>query len=433
MAGFIAKVASGSIADEMEIAPGDLLISINGHPINDILDYQFYTQDDYLVMEIEKVNKEIWTLDIEKEYDEEMGIDFSESVFDRMKYCQNHCVFCFVDQLPSNMRKTLYVKDDDFRHSFIYGNFITLTNLSEADWTKIEEMRLSPLYISVHCIQDDLRQQMLKNSRAGDIKKDLERLKAAGIEMHTQIVLCPGWNDGPVLSETVEELARLYPEVASVGIVPVGLTGHRQKLTQLDPVTGEMAREVIRMTETWQERFRRDWGIGFVYLADEFFLRADLDIPSAEYYDDYCQIENGIGLTRILLDEFLEEEKRLPGCVKERQIFIITGKSAEPVWQHIAARLNQIKGLSVSLLPVVNSFFGGGVTVTGLLTGTDIINTLSRDYQGKRVILPDIVFREGQDILLDDISLADIGKQTGADLKITDGSARDLIDAILAD
>lgn len=433
MAGYIAKVASGSIADEMEIAPGDLLISINGHPINDILDYQFYTQDDYIVMEIKKVNKEIWSLEIEKEYDEEMGIDFSELVFDRMKYCQNRCVFCFVDQLPPNMRKTLYVKDDDFRHSFIYGNFITLTNLSEADWVKIEEMRLSPLYISVHCIQGGLRQQMLKNSRAGNIKEDLKRLQAAGIEMHTQIVLCPGLNDGGILSESIEELAGLYPEVASVGIVPVGLTGYRRKLPQLDPVTGEMAREVIRMTETWQECFRRDWGIGFVYLADEFFLRASMDIPPAEYYDDYCQIENGIGLTRILLDEFQEEQKALPGGTKERQVFIITGKSAEPVLQQIMTRLNRIIGLSVSLLPVINNFFGGGVTVTGLLTGSDIINALGSSYQGQRVILPDVVFREGQDILLDDVSLADIENQTGADIRITDGTARGLIDAILAD
>lgn len=433
MAGRIAMVRSGSIADEMEIAPGDLLVSINGHPINDILDYQFYTQDDYLIIEIEKVNKEIWSLEIEKEYDEDMGLDFSELVFDPMKYCKNRCIFCFVDQLPPNMRKTLYVKDDDFRHSFIYGNFITLTNLSEADWAKIEEMRLSPLYISVHCIQGDLRRQMLKNARAGNIKQDLERLKAAGIEMHTQIVLCPGWNDGVVLTETIEELARLYPEVASVGIVPVGLTGYRQQLPQLDPVTKTMALAVIRTVESLQERFRRDWGTGFVYLADEFYLRASLEVPPAEYYDDYCQIENGIGLARLLLDEFHEEAQNLPDSIKERQVFIISGQSAEPVLQTVLDRLNQIEGLTVDLVPVGNQFFGGGVTVTGLLTGTDIIQALASKYQGQRVILPDVILREGQDILLDDVRLADIKNKSRADLRVTDGSARGLIDAILAD
>ncbi|MEA4923829.1 MAG: DUF512 domain-containing protein [Syntrophomonadaceae bacterium] len=433
MAGRIAMVRSGSIADEMEIAPGDLLVSINGHPINDILDYQFYTQDDYLKIEIEKVNQEIWSLEIEKEYDEDMGLDFSELVFDRMKCCKNRCVFCFVDQLPPNLRKTLYVKDDDFRHSFIYGNFITLTNLSEADWAKIEEMRLSPLYISVHCIQGDLRRQMLKNSRAGNIKQDLERLKAAGIEMHTQIVLCPGWNDGVALTETIEELARLYPEVASVGIVPVGLTGYRQQLPQLDPVTKTMALDVIRTVESLQERFRRDWGTGFVYLADEFYLRASLEVPPAEYYDDYCQIENGIGLARILLDEFQEEVPNLPGSIKRRQVFIISGQSAEPVLRSVIDRLNQIEGLTVNLVPVPNRFFGGGVTVTGLLTGTDIIRALDSKYQGQRVILSDVILREGQDILLDDVSLADIKNKTQADLRVTDGSARGLIDAILAD
>src|SRR5665647_2992327 len=225
----IQEVGQGSIAAEMEIRPGDTLLSINSHFINDILDYQFYSQDDYIVVEIEKENREIWSLEIEKDYDEELGFHFAEPVFDRMKSCSNTCVFCFVDQLPPHMRKSLYIKDDDYRHSFLYGNFITLTNISEADWQKIIEMRLSPLYVSVHCIQADLRRKMLGNQQAGSIKQDLQRLREAGIEVHTQIVLCPGWNDGDILRETIEELADLYPGVVSVGIVPVGLTGHRNK------------------------------------------------------------------------------------------------------------------------------------------------------------------------------------------------------------
>lgn len=433
MAGRIAKIRSGSIAEEMEIVPNDLLLSINGYPINDILDYQFYSQDDFIIMEIEKENKELWSLEIEKDYDEELGIDFSELVFDRMKSCQNRCVFCFVDQLPPHMRKTLYLKDDDFRHSFINGNFITLTNLSETDWAKIVAMRLSPLYVSVHCIQGDLRKEMLKNPRAGNIKADLQRLKAVGIEAHTQIVLCPGLNDGAILTETIEELAQLYPGVASVGIVPVGLTGYRQELPQLTAVTAELATNTIRTVELYQHSFRQKLGKGFVYLADEFYLRAALDIPGSEYYDDYCQIENGIGLARMLLDEFHELATSLPVTIADREVFVITGKSAEPVLQRVVERLNQIKGLSVILLPVNNKYFGGGVTVTGLLTGQDIISALESNLQDKRVIIPGVVFREGQDVLLDDTSLEDIKNKSQADIRITDGSAQSLIEAILGD
>jgi len=429
----IARIRSGSIAEELEILPHDLLLSINGHAVNDILDYQFYSQEDFIIMEIEKENKEIWSLEIEKEYDEELGIEFTELVFDRMKSCQNRCIFCFVDQLPPHMRKTLYIKDDDFRHSFINGNFITLTNLSEADWEKIVEMRLSPLYISVHCIQGELRKEMLQNSRAGNIILDLQRLKAAGIEVHTQIVLCPGLNDGEVLNETIEELAQLYPEVASVGIVPVGLTGYRQELPQLTAVTDELAINTIRTVESYQHSFRQKWDKGFVYLADEFYLRASLDIPDSEYYDDYCQIENGIGLARMLLDEFHDLAASLPKVISQREVFVITGKSAQPILQGVVTRLNQIEGLSVILLPINNKYFGGGVSVTGLLTGQDIISALGNNYQGKKVILPGVVFRDGQDVLLDDTSLEDITNKSQADIRISDGSAQSLIEAILGD
>lgn len=433
MAARIARIRSGSIAEELEILPHDLLLSINGHAVNDILDYQFYSQEDFIIMEIEKENKEIWSLEIEKEYDEELGIEFTELVFDRMKSCQNRCIFCFVDQLPPHMRKTLYIKDDDFRHSFINGNFITLTNLSEADWEKIVEMRLSPLYISVHCIQGELRKEMLQNSRAGNIILDLQRLKAAGIEVHTQIVLCPGLNDGEVLNETIEELAQLYPEVASVGIVPVGLTGYRQELPQLTAVTDELAINTIRTVESYQHSFRQKWDKGFVYLADEFYLRASLDIPDSEYYDDYCQIENGIGLARMLLDEFHDLAASLPKVISQREVFVITGKSAQPILQGVVTRLNQIEGLSVILLPINNKYFGGGVSVTGLLTGQDIISALGNNYQGKKVILPGVVFRDGQDVLLDDTSLEDITNKSQADIRISDGSAQSLIEAILGD
>ncbi|MDD4171069.1 MAG: DUF512 domain-containing protein, partial [Syntrophomonas sp.] len=363
----------------MEIVPGDILLTINGYSVNDILDYQFYSQDDYIIIEVEKENKEIWTIEIEKEYDEELGLDFTEVVFDRMRSCQNRCLFCFVDQLPLHMRKTLYVKDDDYRHSFINGNFITLTNLTETDWEKIVRMRISPLYVSVHCIQGDLRREMLKNPRAGNIKHDLKRLMNAGIEVHTQIVLCPGWNDGGILTETIEELALLYPGVASVGIVPVGLTGHRKNLPLLNPVTPELAKFTIKTIETYQKIFKEKLGQGFVYLADEFYLRASQDLPRSEYYDDYCQIENGIGLSRLFLDEFTDLEDNLPVTIPPQEAYVLTGQSAETVLRGVVERLNQIEGLTVKLVPVINRYFGGGVSVTGLLTGQDIIETLGND------------------------------------------------------
>ncbi len=339
----IQKVRDDSIGTEMEIEAGDILLSINDHPINDILDYQFYTQDENLLLEIRKPNQEIWQLDIEKDFDEDLGLEFDDIVFNKMSACTNRCIFCFVDQLPRKMRRTLYIKDDDYRYSFLFGNFITLTNLSEADWQKIETMHISPLYVSVHCIQGELRAKMLANQRAANIKADLQRLRDANIEIHTQIVLCPGINDGAILQETIEELSFLYPSVQSIGIVPVGLTGHRDKLPELRPVDAEQAWELVRLVEQYQERFRTEQESGFVYLADEVYLRAGVQLPGSDYYDDYCQLENGIGLARLLLDEFAELEEQLPGKIEPREVYVVTGLSAVPVLNQIINRLQKIK------------------------------------------------------------------------------------------
>jgi putative radical SAM enzyme (TIGR03279 family) len=427
----INKVRDGSIGAEMEIEAGDILLLINDHPVNDIIDYQFYTQDDNLLLEIQKPNQEIWQLDIEKDFDEDLGLEFEGIVFDKMKACSNRCIFCFVDQLPRQMRRSLYVKDDDYRYSFLYGNFITLTNLHEEDWQKIALMQLSPLYISVHCMQGDLRARMLENDRAANIKSDLERLKAAHIMVHTQIVLCPGINDGPFLAETIEELARLYPSVQSVGIVPVGLTGHRGKLPEIQPVGVDQSQALIHLTEQYQKRFRSDWETGFVYLADEFYLRAGQSLPTADYYDDYCQLENGIGLSRLLLDEFAELANRLPAAISPREIFIITGLSAVPVLNQMISQMQKIKGLTLDLIPVENQFFGEAVSVTGLLTGGDIIRTLGQSYKGKTVLIPEVLLRDGQQTLLDDLTIKDIMESSGAEIVTVDGSAHDLIEKIL--
>lgn len=432
LAAIIKDVLRGSIGEELEIEPGDILIKIDGHEINDILDYQFYSQEDIFTLEIKKKNDEVWEIEIEKDYDEDLGLLFDGLVFDRMKSCKNRCIFCFIDQLPRNMRKTMYVKDDDYRYSFLYGNFITLTNLTEADWEKIVNMHLSPLYVSVHCMKEEIRASMLNNPRGKNINSELQRLKEAGIEVHTQIVLCPGINDGEMLEYSIEKLATHASSVMSVGIVPVGLSGHREKLKQLKSVDKNAAVAVVRMIENYQEEFRNKWGRGFVYLADEFYLQAGIEIPDAEYYDDYCQLENGIGLCRLLLDEFQDIEKLLPEKISPREVCIITGISALPLIEKMVKRLNLIDGVNIEILPVKNNFFGGEVSVTGLLTGQDIIAALADKYAGKRVIIPEIVCRDGQDVLLDDISLTMIREKSGADIKTVDGTAQSLVETILS-
>lgn len=427
----ITGVIPGSIADEMALEAGDVLLLINGQEIQDIIDYQFYSQDDFIVVEVKKINGELWSLEIDKDWDEELGLLFDDVIFDKMRVCQNRCLFCFVDQLPPGMRKTLYIKDDDYRYSFLYGNFITLTNLEEKDWRKIIDMHLSPLYVSVHCTDPQLRVKILGSKRAASISDDLKRLLDAGIEIHTQIVLCPGINDGEILKQSIEELSSYYPTVQSVGIVPVGLTGHRLKLPQLQVVTLEQSRNLIELVNNYQAQYRNRFHSGFIYLADEFFIKAGVDFPAAEYYDDYCQIENGIGLARIFLDEFAQLEKSLPGQVKKQEVFIITGVSAMMVLDPVVKRLNLIKGLTVHLVPVENYYFGGNVSVTGLLTGKDILQVMKNKYQGQKIIIPEIIFKQGDNILLDNISLEELRLKSGAQIHTVDGSARSLMETVL--
>lgn len=431
MGACIADIIEDSIAEEIGLEKGDIILSINGKEINDILDYQFYVQDDFIVIDVKKADGEVVTVEIEKDEDEELGVIFEDVVFDRMKVCRNRCLFCFVDQMPPRMRKTLYIKDDDFRYSFLYGNFITLTNLKEKDWEKIISMRLSPLYVSVHCMDPELRARMLNNPEAKNISRDLGRLKDAGIEVHTQIVLCPGINDGEVLKDSIEKLAAFYPSVRSIGIVPVGLTKYREKLFPLRTFTPEEAEEIICLIDEYQKKFRKELGIGLVYLADEFFVKAGKPFPEADYYDEFCQIENGIGMARILLDEFEEIVPGLPRRIEPKEVFLVTGFSAVPVLGPIVERLNLIEGLDLKLIPVKNEFFGEQVTVTGLLTGQDIINTLKGDYRDKIVIIPEVVFKEGEKIFLDDVSLDDVKKKTGARIYTVDGSAVSLVRTVL--
>lgn len=420
MAGRITGVVSGSIAEEVGISAGDILQGIDGNPIMDMLDYQYFSQDEHINLEIKKPDGEQWLVEIEKDEGEDLGIIFEGVIFDRMKKCRNRCVFCFVDQLPGRMRKTLYIKDDDYRYSFMQGNFITLTNLKKTDWEKLTKLRLSPLYVSVHCLNPDLRAHMLNNPRAADIKLQLQRLYDAGIEVHTQVVLCPGLNDGEVLKDTIEGLAAFYPSVRSVGIVPVGLTGYREKLDPLQPVGEKQARELIDEIDAYQIRYRSQFKTGFAYLADEFYIKTGRDIPPAAYYDDYEQIENGIGLTRQLLDEFDGIKGRLPVEVSSGEYIMATGKAAAPALAGIIEHLRKIKGIKIELLEVPNLYFGGMVTVTGLITGSDIIKALGNKHSGKQVILPGVMLKEGSELFLDNLTVEQIEDKTGVIIKIVD-------------
>ncbi len=427
----VEKVIPGSIASQVGIEAGDRLLAVNGRPVKDILEYRYFTSEELVTVDIEKPDGQVWNIEIEKEYDEDLGLVFSEVLFDRIRTCRNRCLFCFMDQLPPGTRKSLRVKDDDYRLSFLYGNFITLTNLSSRDWEAIATMRLSPLYVSVHATAPGVRALMLGNEKGRNIVSDLRRLKEAGVQIHTQVVLCPGINDGTILDETVSTLADFWPSVISIGIVPVGLTRFRNGLYPLQPVGRKEAEELIAKTEAWQAQFREKLGVGLVYLADEFFLKAAQEFPADEYYDGYPQIENGIGMAREFLQELAELEDDLPKRVPPTRLTLVCGRAAYRVLVEAAKSLNRIAGLEVQVLPVSNSFFGPEVTVTGLLTGTDMLKALSEcSEETGIVVIPDVVLREGHDYFLDDMTVHELAARAGKVIHVVEASAQGLVSCV---
>ncbi|MGE5397217.1 MAG: DUF512 domain-containing protein [Chitinophagales bacterium] len=427
----ITRTNRKSIAREVGIEPGDRLLSINNIIIKDILDYRFLSADEYLELKINKPNGETWVIEIEKEYSETLGLEFDQVVFDGIRPCNNRCLFCFVDQLPEGMRKNLYFKDDDYRLSFISGNFITMTNLTRKDWKKIKEMRPSPLYISVHSTDPEIRATMLGNRRASRIKQELTLLKEFGIEVHCQIVLCPGINDNDELAKTIKDLSSYWPSVQSIGIVPVGLTGHRENLAELRPVDNNQAQTVIELCEGWQKKYRRMFGVGFVYAADEFFIKTNSELPPANYYDSYPQLENGIGMGRSFLDEFkecLNAQKLIPSGGPK--IHVICGLSARPVLEKVAEWLKE-KDIDIDILAITNQYFGGGVTVTGLLTGQDILPALKGIKIGEHALIPAVVLGNNQEVFLDDMSTRKIKSLIKNEIKVVDMKAESLLKTIL--
>ncbi len=396
----IADILPGSIAAGLGLHRGDSIVSVNGQNVDDVIDYRFLAADEQVALQVRRPDGETRFLSIHKDPDDDIGIECTSF---RMKRCKNRCIFCFVDQMPKGCRKSLYVKDEDYRASFLYGNYITLSALSEEDWERIFRLRLTPLYISIHTTDPQLRSFMLGNKNAPDIMSCLHRLAAGGIRMHTQIVLCPGINDGRHLLKTIEDLSSLFPAVSSIAVVPVGLTAFRRKLFQLRTFTRPEAREILKNIIPIGTRFKKVYGTRLVFPADEFYLKAGEPVPSASFYEDFPQIENGVGMVAGFLREV--SRTRLPKMLPPLKASVVTSVSFGTILKTVLKRLRNIKGAAVRQIVVPNGFFGPSVTVAGLLTGQDILRTLKGKQLGGLVMVPSEALKEDEDIFLDGMSL----------------------------
>ncbi|MBX5437793.1 MAG: DUF512 domain-containing protein [Alicyclobacillaceae bacterium] len=430
----IQQVKPGSLAEELELQPGDEILKINGQTIVDIVDLQFALATEDMELEVRKADGEVWILEVEKDYDEGLGVEWEHPTVDRVRLCHNKCVFCFVDQIPKGMRKTLNVRDDDYRLSFLHGNFVTLTNVKDEELERIARLKMSPLNISVHTTNPELRVKMLGNRRSGEILRQIAFLAEHGIEMHTQIVLCPGWNDGPELDRTIQDLYPFYPAVRTLSVVPVGLTKHRRGLPELRPCTSDEARQVIDQVDRWQGRLQPLLGASFVHAADEFYVLADRDVPPAHRYDEFAQTENGVGVIRTFLDEWEDAWQRAPRRVKghSRSVVVVTGVSAAKVIQRSLDQLRGIEGLRVRVHPVVNDFYGHYVTVAGLLTGRDIVAQLQGTVADvDTVLLPDIMLRDDDDVFLDDYTVEQLCRELNKPVTVVPATGMGLLYGVL--
>jgi putative radical SAM enzyme (TIGR03279 family) len=433
----ISKIIPGSIAEEVDIEVGDRLLRINENDVKDIIDYKFLITDEVLLLEIEKQDGEIWEIEIEKDYDEDLGIVFREGILDKPMRCHNDCIFCFIDQLPKGMRETLYFKDDDSRLSFLQGNFLTLTNMKEEDIERIIKYKISPINVSVHTTNPELRVRMLNNRFAGKIYDILKRLAAAGIKMNTQIVCCPGINDGEELVKTIEDLYKLYPNVNSVAVVPLGITKHREGLKKMKLFTEETSLEQVNLVKALQEKYYKESGTPFVRLSDEFYIVSGEPLPDSYHYEGFEQIEDGVGMVTLLKDTI---DATLPELKKDGagSFTFVTGTLVYPEIVHIKDKIQSINSnINISVEKIPNKFFGETITVTGLLTGIDIINALKERGYGDYVIIPDNVLRKGYElsnsdeaILLDDYTVEDLAKELNRKVIICDFTGDNLITII---
>ena len=403
MNGLITKIETGSLAEELELVVGDKILQINGHNLRDIIDLSFQLAEEEIELLVEHADGSREVIAFEKDIDEELGAEFESAVFDGVRRCKNHCVFCFVDMIAPNMRRTLSIKDDDYRLSFLFGNFITLTNMTAKDFRRIKNFHLSPLFVSVHSMNPNLRAKMLRTPLAAKIHEQLDELERAGVEYHTQIVLCKDLNDGAELDLTITEILKRRPHALSLAIVPVGVTRHRRDKFPLRQFDKNSAAKVIEQVENFQQQIRAEIGRTFVYLGDEFYLLAEKNLPPAEFYDDFPQIENGIGMTRNFIEEFNAE--KISGG-KNFSIDVVSGTSFAKILRGLVADKPNVR-----LVPVVNKFFGDRVNVSGLLTGGDIIDAL-KSLDGSRdvILIPATALKSGEEIFLDDVTLAELRK-----------------------
>lgn len=428
----VKEVLQGSIAEELEIEAGDALMSINGNEIEDVFDYHFYVNDEYLTVLIRKPNGEEWELEIEKDLEEDLGIEFEQGLMDEYRSCRNKCMFCFIDQMPKGMRDTLYFKDDDSRLSFLQGNYITLTNMSDHDIDRIVRYHLEPINISFHTTNPELRCKMLHNRFAGDALKKVDTLYEGGIQMNGQIVLCKGINDGEELERSIRDMSRYLPYLQSVSVVPVGLTKYREGLYPLEPFTKEDAKEVLKTIHKWQKKIYDEYGIHFIHAGDEWYILAEEEVPEEERYDGYLQLENGVGMLRLLENEFAEAYESLHGDERKREVSLATGKLAYPYVQSFADRLmKKFTNTKIYIYCIRNDFFGELITVSGLITGQDLIHQLKDKPLGEKLLLPCNMFRSEEEVFLDDITLSELSETLQVKTDIVKSSGRDFIEAII--
>lgn len=434
----VKKVLPGSIAEELEIEEGDRIIAINDTEIEDIFDYQFLIQDTYIEVTVEKADGEQWLLEVEKDGEEDLGIEFESGLMDEYRHCRNNCIFCFIDQMPPGMRETLYFKDDDSRLSFLQGNYVTLTNMSDHDIERICRYRLSPINISFHTMNPELRCKMLNNRFAGEALKKVDRLFQAGIHMNGQIVLCKGINDKEELAFSIRRLTEYIPVLESVSVVPVGLTKYRQGLYPLMPFDREDALEVIALTEGFQRECREKYGMNFVHASDEWYIMAQMEMPEAERYDGYPQLENGVGMLRLLLDEFQaavqenDGKREFEGAEREAELSIATGQLPYPYIKRMADTMMELwPWLQIHVYPVTNTFFGERITVSGLLTGGDVLSQLQGKNLGCCLLLPENILRSGADVFLDDMNVKELEKALQVPVIIVKSSGHDFVETIL--
>ncbi len=429
----IDKVQPGSIAEELGVEPGDVLLSVNGSEIEDVFDYHYLSNEEYLTVAIRKPVGEEWELEIEKEYEDDLGVEFENALMDGYKSCQNKCIFCFIDQMPKGMRDTLYFKDDDSRLSFLQGNYVTLTNMKEHDLERIIAYRMGPINISVQTTNPALRCKMLNNRFAGEALQKIGRLYEAGIPMNGQIVLCKGINDGAELDRSIQDLMAYMPVMESVSVVPVGLSRHREGLYPLEPFTREDAAAVLERIHYYQELCMERCGLHFVHASDEWYLLAAQELPEEGRYDGYLQLENGVGMLRLLRAEFAEALAEVRADAKAAgKVTIATGALAAPTIKELAADfMGRFPKVQVQVFPIANHFFGEQITVSGLLTGQDIISQLAGRDLGDRLLLPSNLLRSGESVFLDDITLEEAENALQIKINIVESSGQDLVSCLL--